>query len=248
MKTRLILLALILAGCEVDVSMRPGNGETADVFVARINDELSELNRETGAAEWVRATYITEDTAILNSLATERYTEWHSRSVAESRKYEGQDLLPETERSLKLLKLGVAAPAPADAAKRRELAELITELEGMYGAGKYCPDDGRDCMTLPQLSDVMQQSRDYDELLDAWQGWRTISPPMRDKYRRYTELANEGAAELGYEDLGDKWKSAYDMTPVEFEQETLRLWQQVRPLYDELHCHVRAGLVEQYGA
>jgi len=37
------------------------------------------------------------------------------------------------------------------------------------------------------------------------------------------------------------------MTPVEFEQQSTRLWEQVKPLYNELHCHVRAGLSEQYG-
>jgi peptidyl-dipeptidase A len=37
------------------------------------------------------------------------------------------------------------------------------------------------------------------------------------------------------------------MSPREFEQETLRLWEQVEPLYDALHCHVRAELAEHYG-
>ena len=94
----------------------------------------------------------------------------------------------------------------------------------------------------------MANSRDYGELLDAWQGWRTVAPPMREKYARYTALVNEGANELGYGDLGEMWRSGYDMSPAEFEQETARLWEQVRPLYDELHCHVRAKLAEVYGA
>ena len=93
----------------------------------------------------------------------------------------------------------------------------------------------------------MQTSRNYDELLEYWQGWRTISPPMRDMYERYVELANEGAAELGYKDLGDMWRSKYDMSPAEFRDDTARLWQQVEPLYEELHCHVRARLGEEYG-
>ncbi|MFQ5549201.1 MAG: hypothetical protein ACE5FV_12980, partial [Woeseia sp.] len=85
MKKSILLVALLFAGCEVDISTDTGPAESADEFVSRINDELKELLRETGAAEWVRVTYITEDTAILNSLATERYSAWHSRSVAESR-------------------------------------------------------------------------------------------------------------------------------------------------------------------
>src|SRR5690349_17757794 len=38
------------------------------------------------------------------------------------------------------------------------------------------------------------------------------------------------------------------MTPDEFEKETDRLWQQVKPLYDDLHCYVRAQLAKTYGA
>jgi peptidyl-dipeptidase A len=71
---------------------------------------------------------------------------------------------------------------------------------------------------------------------------------MRGKYQRFVELANEGAGELGYANLGEMWRDGYDMSPADFEQETLRLWNQVKPLYDELHCHVRATLAEHYGA
>ena len=42
-------------------------------------------------------------------------------------------------------------------------------------------------------------------------------------------------------------KSAYDMAPDEFERETERIWAQVKPLYDDLHCYVRAGLQKKYG-
>ncbi len=93
----------------------------------------------------------------------------------------------------------------------------------------------------------MQSSKDYDELEEFWTGWRTIAPPMREKYQRYVELANEGANELGYGDLGEMWRAQYDMTPTEFEGEASRLWEQVKPLYEELHCAVRAKLGEHYG-
>jgi len=70
---------------------------------------------------------------------------------------------------------------------------------------------------------------------------------MREKYTRYVDLANEGANELGYNNLGEMWRAGYDMSAVEFETEASRLWEQVKPLYEELHCHVRAKLGERYG-
>lgn len=244
------LAALVLAGCEVrveDEGSAKATDESPEEFVARINDELEELSRELGATAWVRATYITHDTAILRTLASEKHSAWHSRSVRQSLEYEGVPMSPETARAMKLLKLGTSEPAPSDPEKRKELASITTELAGMYGSGKYCPKDGGDCLSLSELETIMADSRDYDELLDAWAGWRTVSPPMRDKYTRFVELTNEGAAELGFADLGEMWRSKYDMSPAEFEDETSRLWNQVKPLYQALHCHVRAKLAERYG-
>jgi peptidyl-dipeptidase A len=37
------------------------------------------------------------------------------------------------------------------------------------------------------------------------------------------------------------------MTPAEFEADVERLWTQVKPLYDDLHCYARAKLRKQYG-
>jgi peptidyl-dipeptidase A len=249
-KCIVLLLVFGLAAYDITVTTDLGDDattESPEEFVARINAELRELGNEVAAADWIRNTYITKDTAVVASAAAEKYAAWHSRSVAASRQFDGQEMLAQTARALKLLKLGNQEPAPDDAAKRKELATITTDLTGMYGAGKYCPDDGRDCMTLAELEIIMSGSRDFAELLDAWTGWRTVSVPMRSKYQRFTELVNEGANELGYQDLGDLWRDGYDMTPTEFTQETARLWEQVKPLYDELHCHVRATLAEHYG-
>jgi peptidyl-dipeptidase A len=244
------LLAIVLAACsqqaEEEAAVAAAPTETADEFVARINDELSELSRELGAAGWVRATYITEDTAILSSLARERYAAWHGDAVKQAMAYDGMELAPETRRAIDLLKLGTSLPTPDDAAKRRELTEIATELTGIYGAGKYCKT-ADNCISGTELELLMQTTRDYDELLDLWTGWREIAKPMRGKFERYVELANEGAGTLGYGNLGEFWRAGFDMSPDEFRAETNRLWDQVKPLYDELHCHVRATLGEIYG-
>ncbi len=220
--------------------------ESAEEFVARANAEYRELWKERGAADWVRNTYITVDTAVISSLANERYSKWHSEMVKQAVAYDGQDLDPTTRRAIDLLKLGTSMPAPDDAAKRRELTQIATDMEGLYGSGEWCRSEN-DCVGLRDLELLMAESRDYDELEDAWVGWRTVSPPMREMYARFAELANEGARELGYGNLGEMWRSGYDMSPAEFEAEAARLWTQVEPLYDELHCHVRAKLGEFYG-
>jgi len=220
--------------------------ETAPEFAARINDEIAALGRETGKAFWVQATYITPDTNFLAAKANEKWLAFNSRAVEESKRYVGQELDPETSRQLNLLRLGTSMPAPRDPAKRTELATLSADMEGMYGTAKYCREDGT-CLADTDIIRIMAKSTDYDELLDVWAGWRTTSRPLRPMYARFAELANEGARELGFDDLGVMWKSKYDMPPEAFEAETERLWTQVKPLYEALHCYVRDQLADHYG-
>ena len=93
----------------------------------------------------------------------------------------------------------------------------------------------------------MTSSRDPKEILMAWKGWHSISPPMRERYAEMVGLANEGARDLGFADTGAMWRSKYDMLPDAFAAEMDRLWQQVRPLYVALHTYVRFKLIEKYG-
>jgi peptidyl-dipeptidase A len=247
------MLTLGISACGDDATRPAATSErtgdkalSAEEFVTRANAEYHEFWVENSAAGWVYATYITPDTSLLRAAADERYAAWHSSIVKQAAAYDGADLAPATRRAINLLKLGTSQPAPDDPAKRKELSKIAAQLVGDYGAGKYCKEAGA-CRTLPELEDVLAQSRDYDELLDAWQGWRTASVKMRKPYQRFVELVNEGANELGYSNLGEMWRAGYDMSPAEFEADTARLWDQVKPLYDELHCHVRAKLGEQYG-
>jgi peptidyl-dipeptidase A len=244
--TAVIALA---SGCNRDASQSAAAPkESADQFVERLNRELTELGREQGAAGWAYATFINQDTEFLNAKATERGLEYFSTAVEAAKAYENQTLSPATARTLQLLKLGVAAPAPRDAAKRAELAGITSKMEGMYGAAKYCPKGPESCLDQEQLTDVIANSRNYDELTEAWTGWHSTARPLRKEYARFVELANEGATELGFADLGAMWRSGYDMPPEEFTKEAARLWGQVKPLYDSLHCYVRGRLQKTYGA
>jgi len=94
----------------------------------------------------------------------------------------------------------------------------------------------------------MATSRDPKELLDLWTGWHAIAVPMRPKYARFVELSNQGARELGVADTGALWRSRYDMSDQQFSSELERTWQQLRPLYEELHAYVRFKLNQKYGA
>ncbi|WP_295861777.1 M2 family metallopeptidase [uncultured Xanthomonas sp.] len=224
-------------------------GESADQFVARINEEYRALLPELTAAQWLSATYINGDSERLAARANARWLTTLNGWIAQARRYDGKPMSADSARALRLLQQMTAMPAPRDPARLGELAALATKMEGAYGAASYCTGEGdaRRCRQLGELEDVLRRSRDYDQQLDAWQGWHAAVQPMRKDYQRFVELVNEGARDMGYADTGALWRSGYDMPPAQLAAETDRLWTQVKPLYEQLHCYARGKLDAEYG-
>lgn len=251
-----VLLALILPACEPAdsvVSQAVGAGQgvagalAASEFVRSAESQLENAALKAERAAWVYSNFITDDTAQLAADADLLFTSLQVGLAADAVAFsQVKGLDTDTVRKLNLLRSGIVMPAPADAGKMAEQTMISARLGGMYGKGEYCYANGA-CLNLGLLSDIMADSRDPDTLLEAWNGWRTVSPAMKDLYARQVELANEGAGELGFADLGVMWRSGYDMSAVEFSTELDRLWSEVQPLYEALHCHVRAQLGLQYG-
>ena len=234
---------------EVAVEPQASEPGVADAvkFVTEAEEQLAILAQNSERMSWVQANFITEDTEQLAAKASEYLTATQVKFAAQAAKFtsvEGLDY--DTARKLNILRSGIVIPAPGDAGKTAEQSEIGAKMSGLYGKGSYCRAED-DCLALGELEEIMAHSRNPDELLEVWEGWRTISPPMKDLYARQVELANEGAVELGFDNLGTMWRSAYDMEPADFPGELDRLWGQVKPLYEALHCHVRARLGEKYG-
>ncbi|MBI4386393.1 MAG: M2 family metallopeptidase [Elusimicrobia bacterium] len=215
-------------------------------FIERTEKELEELNVKSAFANWVQATYIIHDTEKLAADANREMAARVAKRALESNRFKKASLPEDVRRKILLLKIAVAAPAPPDPKDQKELSEIQTWLEATYGKGKYCPQPDK-CLTLNDMEDVLRDSRNPDKLLDVWRGWRTISPPMKEKYARFVELSNKGARQLGFRDTGILWRSGYDMSPEAFSAELDRLWGQVKPLYNSLHTYVLARLIEKYG-
>lgn len=242
-----IVVTLSLAICFTACQTRKPAVEEARRFIEDAETKLLELSNQQAMVQWVQATYITYDTEILAAQAQQRSIAATMEFAKQATRFDGLDLPDDLARKLKLLKLALTLPAPSDEQEREELTRITTRMESLYGKGKYCPEGGA-CLDLQQITRIMAESRDPRQLLDVWRGWRTISPPMRDDFWRYVDLANKGARELGFADLGAMWRSRFDMDADAFAQEVDRLWEQVRPLYVSLHAYVRRKLREKYGA
>jgi peptidyl-dipeptidase A len=237
----------------------------AEAFMKKAEQQLDDFGVRASRAQWVQENFITDDTEALSAQAQERLTAVVTQLALEARRFDKVKKPPELERKFKLLRLSLTAPAPNNDAERKEMSEIASWLDGTYGKGKYCKpqtagtapasaaaasagSDGTEkCLSLNDLSRIMATSTNPDELLDAWVGWHKISIPMRQKYARFVQLSNKGAAELEFKDTGAMWRANYDMTPEQFSAEMERLWRQVEPLYVSLHAYVRKQLIKKYG-
>lgn len=247
-----LVMAIAMVVAILGVACAPpaaGPATVADAldFLARAESQLDEIGTETAQAQWVQANFITEDSEAIAARANERLTAIAMDLAKEATRYDDLDLPADAARKMVALKLALTLPAPSDADLRRELSEIAAGLESEFGRGRYCPEGG-ECQDLGELSRTLASSHDLDELEEAWVGWRTISAPMRPEFQRFVELGNQGARELGFSDLGAMWRSKYDMEPEAFSAELDRLWGQVKPLYDSLHCYVRSKLQQEYGS
>jgi len=222
------------------------NESDVETFLERVELEDKTLGPVASSAYWLQANFITYDSQKVVADYGKRFQLLALERARQASAFDDVEVSEENRRKLNLIKNSFVMPSPLDDTLAGEIANIMAELDAMYGAGQHCFGEG-DCYDLEAFEGVVDNSRDPDELLKAWEGWRNIGTPMKDKYLRMVEIGNLGAKDLGYEGLTDLWFSQYDMPAEEFLAETDRVWDELKPLYDALHCHVRSELSEHYG-
>ncbi|NWR92221.1 ACE enzyme, partial [Furnarius figulus] len=218
----------------------------AKEFLAEYNSTAEAVWNAYTEASWAYNTNITDhnkEVMLEKNLAMSKHTlEYGMRA----RQFDTSDFQDQSVTRI-LKKLSVIERAALSEEELREYNTLLSDMETTYSVAKVCGDD-KICHPLdPDLTDTMATSRDYNKLLFAWKGWRDASgKKMRNNYKRYVELSNKAAMLNGYTDNGAYWRSLYE-TPT-FEEDLERLYQQLQPLYLNLHAYVRRALYKKYGA
>jgi len=255
----------------------PATAAGAKALLDEVDRELLRLINASNRAGWVQSTYITPDTEVMAAQANEALVTAATNYAKDAFRFDKVQVSPVQRRQLTLLKNSLTIAAPADPKEAEELTRLVASMEGAYGTGKYCPSSAKategksssakategkpasaqampgkpeanDCLDIEKITEILAENRDPKRLQEVWEGWHTISIPMRKDYARFVELSNKGANVLGFKDTGAMWRGKYDMPADEFAKELDRLWEQLRPLYLSLHTYVRGKLHEKYGA
>src|SRR3954468_9623540 len=111
----------------------------AQKFIDDSEKQLSDLADKQQRADWVNENFITDDTDALATDANSEQSAITTKLALDAKKYEGVAMPPTYERKLHLLKLQLTLPTPSDPALLREENTLKTDMQSMYGKGKYCP-------------------------------------------------------------------------------------------------------------
>ncbi|HMP46782.1 MAG TPA: M2 family metallopeptidase, partial [Sphingopyxis sp.] len=220
----------------------------ADAFIAAVEKDLFAYSLDAARINWVRENFITDDTdalvAQINTVGTEKTVKY----ALEAARYAAvPGLSADTKRKLDILRQGIVAPAPTTPGAATELNDIATRMSSIYGKGRGTLD-GKTISNSDIEAEMGNPARTPEQLTEMWTSWHdNVGAPMGADYARMVTIANEGAKELGFANVGAMWRSGYDMPPEEFAQTTEKMWQEVRPLYQALHTYVRTKLNEKYG-
>lgn len=75
-------------------------------------------------------------------------------------------------------------------------------MSGLYNTAKICPFTEQNCVSPnlnldPDITKIMAESHNYDELEYVWNSWHNQFGQMRQNYVEYVELMNKVAAANG---------------------------------------------------
>ncbi|XP_060560750.1 angiotensin-converting enzyme-like [Ruditapes philippinarum] len=234
--------------CVMTITVQQTVNDEVRTYLDGYNERAEAVANQYSLASWAYYTNLTDynrDKMTERSLVSSDFSKNESEIAAVF------DLNAITDESLKrqinkILDVGISGYEDKEVIKR--INTLEADMTGIYSGATWCktPDD---CKQLePGLTDIITNSRDYDELLEAWKGWRDVSgAKMKDKYAEFVQLMNKAIKAGGkYADMGAYYRSWYEQD--DFEEDVKRLFDELSPLYDQLHAYVRRKLRTIYGS
>ncbi|XP_063823938.1 angiotensin-converting enzyme-like isoform X4 [Ostrinia nubilalis] len=146
----------------------------------------------------------------------------------------------------KYSELGVAA-LPDD--KYQQLMRSVSGMEANYATSKICSFKNStkcDLALEPDITEIFAKSLDPEELKHTWVEWhKAAGAKARANFTQYVQLYNEAAKLNDFKDVADWWQADYEVP--DFEEQLAKLWEDVKPLYQQLHAYVRKRLRDMHG-
>ncbi|XP_043859649.1 angiotensin-converting enzyme-like [Dromiciops gliroides] len=251
----LLLTCLLLPPTQaLPTELMPGDFATdeagAKLFAQSYNSTAEIILYEKTAASWAYKVNITQENAKRQEEADLLYQEFTEAWGQKAKSLYDHIWKNFTDPQLYKIISSVRTLGPANLPidQRQTYNTLLSKMTSIYSSTKVCfPNKTATCWALePELTEILASSRSYTKLLFAWEGWHNaVGVPLKPEYEAFVNLSNEAYKLDGYEDTGAYWRSWYDSST--FVDDLERLYQQLEPLYLNLHAFVRRGLYRRYG-
>lgn len=220
-------------------SCSASNEEVTRWWLKKSNEEQRiQMNRNV-VDNWNYESNINDETKHKMTAGNEQYTAYERRLAQKAKSCINSDFSDDVSRQLKLLSQIFSPQNPDDV---REMENLKADLTGIYG-NAVVEIGGKNLQIEPELTHIMANSRNDTELREAWEKWRDVTGKvMKTKFTRLVELQNIGAKDNGYKSLAEVWLTI-DFDDIDGVEDMCDdLWEQLKPLYTELHTYVRNKL------
>lgn len=217
-------------------------------FLRILDKESSEDSYDVQIAEWAYMTNLTEVNLRKKIEISTRVANNTKRRWQEVIKFNWNTFTdPLLKRQFKMYSnLETAALSNEDYAR---LEKILGEMEKAYSTNTVCDFKDKDKCNLnlePEITKILVESRNEPELRHMWLEWRNgIGPNVRNLYRDYVHLMNKAAHLNKFENAGEMWLENYEDKNIRDQFHSL--WDQVRPLYLQLHAYTRYKLRKLYG-
>ncbi len=228
--------------------------EEAKKFIETTNTLKKEVTDRVDEAWYIRDRYWTLDT---DNHRTELYNKAIAveiNSAYEAIKYKDLNLNKDLSRRLAdLLWMGdylSGHPHPEGERKVALLKKTTDELTQRYSSSTACinSDSNKEiCFNAHQLSEKMAASDNEGELKSLWEAWHNNMASLKPLFQQQLQLNNEGAQRFGFSNRAEMQLSEFERPLEDLLEELDRTWNDVKPLYDALHLHIRNKLDEKYG-
>ncbi|KAM9246305.1 angiotensin-converting enzyme 2 [Leptosomus discolor] len=231
--------------------------QQAQMFLEEFNRRAEDVGYESSLASWNYNTNITEETARKMNEADAKWSMFYDEASRNASSFP-LDSIQDALTRLQIQALQARGSSVLSSEKYSRLSTVLNTMSTIYSTGTVCKiTEPSECLVLePGLDTIMANSIDYHERLWAWEGWRAdVGRMMRPLYEEYVELKNEVAKLNSYADYGDYWRANYEADyPEEYKysrdqlvEDVEKTFEQIKPLYQQLHAYVRHRLEQVYG-
>lgn len=220
----------------------------AKQFLEKINNEHAQWSNKYTLADWDYASNLTSEN-LANKLNTSTEAAQYFKSAWKKvNEYPWSDI-KDTNVRRQFKKFSVLGRSALPEDSYQEYEKIVSDMENIYSTAKICDYKNRskcDLALEPELTEILMKSHDPEELKYIWVEWRKATgEKMKPLYERYVELSNLAATLNNYSDNAAYWLKDYEAD--DFPEQIEALWQQLKPLYLQLHAYVRRELRKKYG-